>query len=491
MHLKLLFILLAASTSLGAQNKVIIIDAVSQKPLAGVNITWGEKNEGMVSESDGSFNKEFLKGIKEVIHFSHVGYDHRAIYLKEISSRVAMKPTPKSLSEVVISKNALLTAVQIIDSVQAHVTDNYNFDITNKHFFLRQKDEGGVEQLDVHIKKSTIAEFDDDFAKMMIAEMPKENDFLTEIMGNHYGNLKKQKLLIKQGYKAYDTESNGYLENYYKKLEAIVNNHVKSDSYFKIRTGLLSFKTDANEAFLKDGEVVDVRNDMGNAKKQANFFLNDRKEMLGDVFEDVFLRKDSDIDFLSDSNKYDFEYLDDSVIDDTDVYVLSFKPKSKKKYAGKLYINQDDYSILKADFSSIKTLFSFKLLGLSFKEKSNQGTIAFEKNSDQMYDIKYIKKIANIEFGIDRPFVIVEKNKHVKGRRTQNKVKFDMVLKGNFQSRYDYVVLDRQSISSSVYENVDESKSQQPKDWKKHDDNFWRNTVEWPDIEATIQNLGQ
>ena len=486
MNRKLFFVFLIGAAQLFAQRKVIIVDAQSQKPLAGVNITWGEKGEGMVSEEDGSFDKDVLKGIKEPIHFSYVGYKDRSILLKGVTSKVEMQPTSKALSEVVISKDALLSANQIMDSIQAHVKDNYNFNLTNRHFFLRQKDDGGVEQLDVHIKKSTIAVFDDAFAEKMIAEMPKENDFLTEVMGNHYGDLKKQKLLIEEGYKAYDTESTGYLENYYKKLEAIINEHVKSDSYFKIRTGILSFKTDANEAFLKDGEVVDVRNDMGNAKKQANFFLNDRKEMLGRVFEDIFLRKDTNIDFLKDLEKYQFEYIDDAVIDENDVFVLSFQPKSKKKYQGKLYVNQEDFSILKADFNSTKALFTFKLFGLSFKEKGNRGTIAFEKNSNGKYEIKYIKKVSNMEFGIDRPFVIVEKNKNVRGRRTQNKVKFDMLLKGSFQSHYDYVVLDSKPINEAIFQQVDESKSKQPKDWKRHNDNFWSNATEWPLVQKTI-----
>ncbi len=489
MFKKILFIWILINTSLFAQQKEIyVLDAKTKKPLSGVNITWGT-GEGMVSEVDGSFEKKILNSVKGIVHFSYVGYKDLNVKANQITSNIELTPTSRALSEVVISKEILLTANQIIDSVQAHVVDNYNFNLTNRHFFLRQKDDGAVEQLNVHIKKSTIPVFDDAFAKKMIAEMPKENDFLTEIMGNHYGDLKKLKLLISDGYKAYDTESNGYLENYYQKLEEIINTHVKSDSYFKIRTGIFSIETDVNETFLKEGEVVDVRNDMGNAKKQANFFLNDRKEMLGKVFEDVFLRKDGNVDVLQDADKYQFEYIDEMIINGQDVYVLDFKPKKKKKYKGTLYINQDDFSIVKLDFNSTMALFKIKLLGVSFKEKGNKGTIVFEKDISGKYNVKYIRKIANMEFGIDRPFVIVEKNKNVKGRRTQNKVKFDMVMKGSFQSHYDYVVLDNEVLTASKFQQIDESQSKQPKDWARHNDNFWISSPQWPLVEETMNEF--
>lgn len=462
-----------------------VLDAETKVSLVGVNITWA-KGEGMVTDENGNFDKDILKNIKAPIHFSYIGYKDISLYAHQIVGNVILKPSSGSLSEVVISKNGLLTAKQIIDSVKTHLQKNYNYDLTDRKFFLRQQDKGGLNHLDVNITKSSIKEFDNAFAKKMINEMPKDNDFLTEIVGHHYGDLKKQKLLIDEGYKAYDTQNTGYLESYYEKLEAIINKHVKSDSYFKIRTGILSIKTDAENALLKDGEVVDVRNDIGNKKEQANFFLNDRKEMLRAVFEDVFLRKDSDINFLKDAEKYNFEYVDDSTLDDQDVFVLHFSPKSKKKYQGTIYVNQDDFAIVKANFKSTKTIFSFKLFGLSFQEKGNKGTIAFEKEATGKYNIKYIQKIADIAFSIDRPFVIKEKNKNVRGKSTQNKVKFDMLMKGSFQSHFDYVVLNNASLSQSMFQQVDESKSEQPKDWKKHEGNFWKAHPEMSTVENII-----
>lgn len=468
------FLLLPAQT-----NEVTVIDSKTKEPLIGVNITWGQKGEGMVSDSEGKFNKNYLKNINGALRFSYVGYKDLEILVKQLGRSVAMELDSKTLSEVVVSKRVRLSANQIIDSVNFYLKKNHNLEMTNRRFFLRQVDEGGVSKLDIHVKKSTIKEFDDEFAKKLIEEMPKTNDFLTEITGHHYGDLKKQKLQITEGYKAYDTEGNGYLEQYYKKLESIINKHVKSDSYFKVRTGIISFKTDVDEALLRDGELVDLRNDLGSEKKRSNAFLNDRKDMLDHIFEDVFLRKDSEIDFLYDNHKYDFEYVDDITFEGRDAFLLKFEPNSNRKYKGSLIVSEEDFAILKADVESIKPLMTFSLLGLSFKHKANNVTVVFEKSGSQKYDIKYIRKVADIQFGIDRPFVVTEKNKQVKGRRTQNKVKFDMEMIGDFRSNFDYVVLDSNPIHLSKFQNANDSNAIDNKDWSRYKKgDFWKSHPE-------------
>ena len=98
----------------------------------------------------------------------------------------------------------------------------------------------------------------------------------------------------------------------------------------------------------------------------------------------------------------------------------------------------------------------------------------FSKATNGRYNLQYIEDDNSSTFGVRRPLKIIEKNKHVKGRRKQNElyVKIDMAVNQN--EKRQLVVFDTQNITQTAYGDVTESNTVMPVYMKAYDPDFWK-----------------
>ena len=78
-----------------------------------------------------------------------------------------------------------------------------------------------------------------------------------------------------------------------------------------------------------------------------------------------------------------------------------------------MYVNTEDFAVIRVDYENIKPLRKFALLGISYKEHLKKGTIIFQKNNNGKYSLKYMDESSGQIVGIKRPVKIIEKNKNV------------------------------------------------------------------------------
>jgi len=209
-------------------------------------------------------------------------------------------------------------------------------------------------------------------------------------------------------------------------------------------------------------------------KNEENYFLNYRKSSLKDLLSSLFFQEDSQLNFIEKSGRYDFELIDYTTIDDSSAYIINFGPKRGADFKGTLYVNTQDFAIMRVDYENVKNLKNFGLLGISFHDTTYKGKTIFSKDANGTYSVRYIEKTRGSVFGIDRPLKIIEKNKFVKGRRKQNELSLGLDIGAGEVSKYEVVVFDSQPISEGEYKNSTENKSIKPQYLSKYDPEFWK-----------------
>lgn len=180
------------------------------------------------------------------------------------------------------------------------------------------------------------------------------------------------------------------------------------------------------------------------------------------------------MNFIEKSNRYEFTLLDFAYLNNEFVYTIVFKPKRKEDYKGTLYVNTDDFAIIRVDYENIKPLKTFNLLGVSFKEYLKKGTIIFSKSDNEKYTLKYSDMEFGQQFGIDRPLTIIEKNKNVKGRRKQNEVSTEINFVINNMTKKELIVFESNPISEADFNNFKEVPDVTPTYLPQYDPEFWK-----------------
>lgn len=471
-------ITLLSSLALSAQTiSSTIIDKKTNEPIPYATIQLSE-HKGIITNEEGKFSITLDEQLKKIdsIYISSMGYQKVGIALNTITdSIIYIEPKAIELSGVFIS-NKNLSIDEIIDNIKENVGQNYSKDLSHKKLFYRQSDFSDLNKMNIKFKKSTIKEFNKKFIDSVISIIPRKSAYYTEALCDLYGNFDKQKLNIIKGAELYDKSNDGSMEALSEKLEDILKKNVKPNSYLKIKSGwILGTKVQMDSIFDANDEAAEVKNEVEKPNKnQENYFLNYRKSSLKNLLSSMFFQEDSKLNFIDKSGRYKFELIDYTTIDDSSVYIINFEPKRGADFKGTIYVNTQDFAIMRVDYENVKNLKNFGLLGISFHDTMYKGKTIFTKGADGKYSVRYIEKTRGNVFGIDRPLKIIEKNKFVKGKRKQNELSLGLDIGAGEISKYEVVVFDSQPITESEYESSKENKSIKPQYLSKYDPEFWK-----------------
>ena len=153
--------------------------------------------------------------------------------------------------------------------------------------------------------------------------------------------------------------------------------------------------------------------------------------------------------------------------------MINCSPKKSDKFKGTLYVNSDDFAVLRLDYENIKPLSKFKLLGISVSSYLEKGRMRFSKFDGEKYNLSYFQSTRGNLVSIKRPFKIIEKNKVVKGRNKQNQIS----AKLNFSTRSIYnkelQVFKIRKMDSKEFEKINEENQILPIFLKEFKTNFW------------------
>ncbi|WP_430907214.1 carboxypeptidase-like regulatory domain-containing protein [Maribacter sp. 2-571] len=460
----------------------VIIDSATQKPIPYVTVQL--KNKGVITNEEGRFTFQLNGSItpQDSLLISCIGYASIGKPIEQFDTKqIVMAPKAIDLNPVIVT-NKNYSPDEIVDLVEAQIAKNYNLGLTKKRIFLRETYGNRILKSDYTLKKSTIKDLDKAFIDNLIDQVPKTNTVYNESLGDLYGgsDADEQKLDLIKASELYDKSLELDFEVLEKKFNTIMQENVKTDSYFKIKSGLFGTKVDADEMFDTEVDSTDVaalnkklEEEKKNKADRKKFFAKYKRETLGNLYQNLPIFDDTDYNVLFKPGRYDLVLENFTYLGDAAVYVINFTPKRGEDYKGKLYINSDDFALIRMDFENVKPLRDFSLLGVTINEYLAKGRIIFSKGDDAKYHLSYYDVNKGIRAGFRRPLKIIEKNKNVKGRRKQNELSMKVDAAFGNRNRYELVVFDETVLKPSEYGSFKENNDVLPKYMPNYDPNFW------------------
>ena len=453
-----------------------LVDGKTQEsiPFATVELS---KNRGVVTNEDGIFtiNEDQMRYVKDSVYISSMGYERKGIWIATFTdSIVRLAPKSFELKGVFLTSNPL-SAKEVIEKVKENMVQNYDVqDVSKKKIFFRQSDFNNMQKVDFGFKKSTIEELNKQLIDSIATLVPRESSYYREVVGDFYGNYNKHKFYVDKGAELYDKSKDVSIDGLSERLETIFKENVKPDSYLKIKSGLFGTKVQLDSVTAANEDAKKVQVKVEEKDEEKNHFQEGIKNRISELYEQLFFNEDSKIDILTKSNRYEFEIKDYTFIDEEPVYIINFSPKWKKDFKGTAYVNTNDFAIVRLEFTNVRPLFKFGLFGITYRENVYRGKMLFEKNASGSYSPRYLELENGNYFGLDRPLKVIEKNKHVKGRRKQNELSLDLNLQGTSLSKYEMVVFNSEDISDTDYDAAKENKNVKATYLSKYDPNFWQ-----------------
>lgn len=469
----LLIILLISSALLNAQELTAVVkDSISQKviPFASIYVNSGS---GVVSNEEGHFRLQYdASKEKDSLFISCMGYKTLNIPFSKVKDTVFyLSPKTIELNSIILSNNQL-DIKEILKEIQKDIPEKYELGLTKKKLFFRETGSQEFKILDVKIKKTSITEFNQTFWDSTLVKIPRKNSWYFELIGNLNGdyNKKNQKLELLRALELEDKEKTAIFENIEKLFDTILKQNVKSNSFFKVRSGIIGGKVEADEI---NDTSEDTLTSKQKIQKEKDDFLKWRKRVLSNSIISLFDEEKLDLTILKKASKYKFTQTDFTYLGDTPVYIINFYPDGNADFKGKIYVDADKLALIRIEYKNIQPIRDFSMFGVSFKEDLREVIVQFKKTASEKYSLEYFDFNTSFEGGFDRPLVITEKNKIVKGRNKQNQLKMDLNVVNRNNQRYQLVIFETIPLDIHVFEDFQEKAKILPVNRITYDPNFW------------------
>ena len=469
----LLIILLISSALLNAQELTAVVkDSISQKviPFASIYVNSGS---GVVSNEEGHFRLQYdASKEKDSLFISCMGYKTLNITFSKVKDTVFyLSPKTIELNSIILSNNQL-DIKEILKEIQKDIPEKYELGLTKKKLFFRETGSQEFKILDVKIKKTSITEFNQTFWDSTLVKIPRKNSWYFELIGNLNGdyNKKNQKLELLRALELEDKEKTAIFENIEKLFDTILKQNVKSNSFFKVRSGIIGGKVEADEI---NDTSEDTLTSKQKIQKEKDDFLKWRKRVLSNSIISLFDEEKLDLTILKKASKYKFTQTDFTYLGDTPVYIINFYPDGNADFKGKIYVDADKLALIRIEYKNIQPIRDFSMFGVSFKEDLREVIVQFKKTASEKYSLEYFDFNTSFEGGFDRPLVITEKNKIVKGRNKQNQLKMDLNVVNRNNQRYQLVIFETIPLDIHVFEDFQEKAKILPVNRITYDPDFW------------------
>jgi hypothetical protein len=472
----IILLIFIAYYDINAQSLSIQVkDSLTLSPIPFSTVSFSN-NKGLISDENGIFQlikSELIN--QDSLYVSSMGYEKVSYPLiKFKDSIIYLRPKPVVLNDVILT-NKRLSSIEIIQEAYKNIDKNYEKGLTKNKIFLSKRSSSKTKRFNTSKFKSSIKEINYSLLDSISNNLSKENENALEILCYQFGNIEqdKQKISLIKARETYNKEDE-ILESLNTKLELYLKENIKPDSYFKIKSGLFGgdLEVDGLHDFdSTDLEVISKKNEE-DLKRKKNF-AGYQKNTINNFYSTLFFNEDSDFNFILKPNKYTFSEPELNFIGEDLIYVIECNPKGNSKYKGILYINSEDFALIRLDFKNTKSLFKFKLLGVAFNQYLREGKLLLSKFDNEKYNLSYAQVTSNQTFSIDRPIRLIEKNKNVKGRRKQNEISFKIDMAFDQENKTEIQVFESSKISIDEFEKIEETNKVLPEFLDEFTTNFW------------------
>jgi hypothetical protein len=455
--------------------QIKVIDSISEKPIAYSNVYFSNNN-GLITDGTGNF--ELIKSQlsqNDSMYVSMIGYDKKSFLVNNFNdSLIKLVQSPIKLSSVFLTSKKL-SSNEIISSVIKNIEMNYEKEFTENKIYLSRKSNSITEKFTIDKFKSTVPNINSSLIDSLLANLKKDNNSGLQTLAYYYKNFEEeaQKIKIIKSRETHNKQGE-VLESISKKMEEAFKNELKSDSYFKIKSGIFGGNLDIDG--LEEIDSTNIESVKKFEKKEINEkddFANSQVRTVNRLYNSLFFEKDSYLNFILKPNKYIFSEPKIDVLGNDLVYIIEATPKGRGKYSGILYINTDDFAVVRIDFKNIKPVYNIKLLGVFVNIYLRDGKMILSKFKNKKYSLSYFKINSGRRVGFDRPLKLIEKNKNVKGRRKQNQISFRMDIISDEKTETELQVFKSKKISKDEFENLKNKNQVLPEYSEEFTSNFW------------------
>ena len=449
-----------------------IIDAKTGEAIPYATVQYAD-GKGIITNEEGQFNLYVTPAITlDSLFISCMGYEKTAVSVRQgIDSVITIDPKPIELSEVYLFDHEL-EVDEIIRRVKEQIPVNYQQDPIHQRLFFRKSSLDRLRKFDIAFKESTIEEFNERFIDSVLSILPKGNAYYTESLVDLYKTKDSSRLKIEKAAELYDKDNEVSMEALGKKMEDIFKANVRPDSYLKIKSGIFGTKVQVDSILEASDDAAEIEDELKEPEKMD--FHSHKRWQLNELYSGLFYQEDSKLNFLEKSRRYNFDLKGYTTIDEEGVYVIDFSPKGGADFEGTLYVNLEDFAVMRLDYSNVKSLKRIKLLGFHYEETAYKGTTIFAKNDNNRYDLRFINRVEGRVMGVDRPLKVIEKNKNVKGRRKQNELSLNIDLVNWNTEKYELVVYESELISPSEFAASEENETVKATYLSRYDPEFWK-----------------
>jgi len=452
-----------------------LLDARTQQGIPYATVQYGPQ-QGVISNGEGHFSLALEKGSPwpDSIHISSMGYGTKAFALGQLGdSLLYMEPQAIELQGVYLfDKN--LEVGDIIQKMKERLPENINASPLRQRVFMRRSNLTDIDRLDLGFEQSTIAELDRDLIDSLANSVPKRAHHYSESLMDLYRKGGEYKLDLIKAAELYSKDNVASLEELGQRMETIFKKNIKRDSYLKIKSGIFSQKVQV-DSILESMETEDSgKVGQGGEKDTLSGILASQRSGIRELLGQLYYRKESRLDLIEKTKRYTFTLTGYSEIDGEGVYVIAFAPKrGRADFKGLIYINIEDFAVMRMDFGNTQRLRNFNLLGITYREERYQGSARFSKLPNGRYALRFLDLTQGHFLAVDRPLKVVEKNKHVKGRRKQNELSLNLDFRMRPTEKWELVVFTQQLVEPSVYTDFKEDKDTKARYLPAYDPTFW------------------
>lgn len=459
----------------------VVLDSINSDPIAFATVLTNF-SQNTITNEEGKFRLQINKQLplNDSIFISCMGYHPYKEAIHKLSeSPIYLSEKDIALEGIILAQEEL-SAEEIVKKANQNLNEKYETGLTEKTFFMRETFEQNWDKMYMKVKKTSITEFQQKFWDSLFNTLPDKDSWHTESYGKFYGNRikKNQKIALVRAVNLADTINEKGYDYIEKKITDVLDNQVKVNSYFKFKSGVFSTKIDRDEIIEKETDSLQSVKEENPKKEEEKspeeqFHIGRKKRVTSNLKS--FIQKDElNFHVFSHRQHYDFELVNFTYLNDTPVYQIQFKPsRSKGRYKGVLYIDADSFSLIQMDYENTKNIKDFSFLGLTFQLYRQLLRIKFSKFEGQKYQLQFIERIISYRTGIRRPLKIVEKNKHVRGRRKQNELIADIDMQLDNEERYTLVVLNSEPLSKEKFAQHKEIKQFKPDKRNNYDSDYW------------------
>jgi hypothetical protein len=467
------FLLFINNFGYSQELSAVVLDSLNQNPIPFASI-YLKSGSGAVSNEEGRFQLHYKdeEVIKDSLFISCMGYKTLKLSLDQLQDSTFYLP-PKAIAlKSVILSNKQLSAKEIVKAIQEAIPQKYELGLTEKKVFFRETGNSKFEKLNLNIKKTTIEEFNQVFWDSILTKIPKTNQWYQEFVGTLYGDYTKgnQKMELDKALDLEDKEKSDIFKSTEKLFDNIIKENVKSTSYFKVRSGIIGAKLETDEINSAKQDTLSTEEKELHRKKD---FLSWKKNKFTNLLKNLFKENELNISILNKASKYNFSVNNLTFFGDTPVYILDFSPKKNADFAGRLYVDADRLALIRLEYKNIQNITDFSMLGVSYLEDLKEVIVQFKKGFNGKYSTEYLEFNSGFKGGFERPFVITEKNKVVRGRNKQNYLKMDLDIATRQYQKYQLVIFETTPISQKTFDAIKEEPKVLPVNLTEYDPNFW------------------